>query len=175
MRRSVVPQLTFAALLIVTIAAPALAGPSIRFNGGGLDVFNFHGRMPLTPPTLGGPVDPVNDTFTVKLSNDFGVIYQASLLPGDLEETAALHYRFKDDAAVTGAGTRDGLYHMLSRFRRYPDGWYYTVRIRAYGDFSFATQPKMKLVISHTHQSASVTALWQQTKNGWRLPLSRFP
>ena len=173
--RFVSAKIVLLVFLIAASASSAVAGPSIRFAADGLDVFNFHGRVALVPPTLGGPVDPTTDGFGVELSNDFGVIYQASLQAGDLEDVGALRYRFKDEGASSGTGSRDGLYHVLNRFRHYPDGWYYTVRIRAYGDFSFATHPKMTLTFYEVGGTAGLTADWVRTKSGWRLPLNRFP
>ena len=173
--RFVSAKIALIIFLIAASAPSAVAGPSIRFDDDGLDVFTFHGRVALVPPTLGGPVDPIADGFGVELSNDFGLIYQASLQPGDLEDAGELRYRFKDEGASYGAGSRDGLYHVFNRFRRYPDGWYYTVKIRAYGDFSFATHPKMTLLLYEVGGTAGLTADWVRTNSGWRLPLNHFP
>lgn len=153
----------------------AKAAPSIRFAGGGVDKFTFHGRVTLLPPTLGGPVDPVVDGFEVELSNELGVIYRGTLQSGDLEYMGKLRYRFKDESAKAGSGTRGGLFHVFSRFRQYSGVWYYTVRIIAYADLSSATKPVMTVRFFEVGEPASLTAEWVRLSNGWRLPLNRFP
>ncbi len=150
------------------------AAPTIKFKGGALDVLTFHGRVALVPPSLGGPVDPVADGFGVELRNLFGVIYEGRLDPGDIVDMGKMRYRFKDKPAALGAGTRDGLYHVINRFRQYSGVWYYTVKIRAYADLTFATEAWMTLLMFEVNGPASVTAEWVEKKNGWRLPRNRF-
>lgn len=168
--------LCFAAGALSSFGYPsdASAAPSIRFNGEGRDVFVFHGRVKLAPPTHGGPVDPVRDGFGLELSNELGVIYAAALGPGDLEDMGKLRYRFKDKLAKYGAGSHGGLYHVLNRFRKFDGIWYYTVRIRAHSDLSLATEAVMTLLLFEVNGPASLTAEWVERKNGWRLPLNRF-
>ena len=156
------------------VASPASAAPTIRLNGNGLDRFKFHGRVRLDPPSLGGPIDPVTAGFRVDLLNEFGFIYQASLLPGDLEPSDNLYYRFRDPDALDGGGTRGGLYQVITRFREYADGWYYTVRILAFADLSSATEPSMTVIFDELDGMFAITADWVPTQFGWRLPLSRF-
>ena len=163
-----------AAVLVGAFASQASAAPTIRLKGNGLDRFKFHGRVRLVPPLLGGPVDPVTSGFGVELRNEFGTIYQASLFPGDLTPERNLYYRFSDPEARYGNGTRAGLYQIITRFREYRDGWYYTVRIRAYADLSSATEPVMTVIFDEVDGPAGVTAEWVQTGYGWRLPLNRF-
>lgn len=152
----------------------ASAAPSIRFKGDGLDVFKFHGRVALVPPTFGGPVDPVRDGFGMELMNQLGEIYAAAIESGDLKDMGKLRYRFKDKLAKVGGGSRGGLYHVKNRFRKFGDVWYYTVRIRAYADLSLATEAWMTLLLHEVNGPASLTSEWVETKNGWRLPLNRF-
>lgn len=151
-----------------------LAAPSIRFKGGGVDVFTFHGRVALVPPTHGGPVDPVEDGFGLELRNQFGVIYEAAIGAGELRDMGNLRYRFRDKLAKLGMGSRGGLYHVLNRFRQYSGVWYYTVRIRGYADLTTATEAWMTLLLYEVDGPAAVTAEWVAKKSGWRLPRNRF-
>ena len=162
-------------LLFGFLVSDASALPSIRFFGGGLDRFVFHGRVRLVPPTLGGPIDPVVDGFAVELSNQYGPIYGASLGPGDLVERRNLRYRFRDKAAKVGAGSRNGLYIIKNRYRQFAGGvWYYTVRVRAYADLSFATESWMTVIFFEVDGPATISAHWVEKKDGWSLPLRLF-
>jgi len=155
-------------------AGEAPAAPTIRFKGNGLDRFKFHGRVKLDPPHLGGPVDPLTSGFRFDLLNELGLVYGAGLIPGDMQPLRNLYYRFRDPDARYGAGTRSGVYQILTRFREYSDGWYYTVRIMAFSDLSLATEPRMTVLFSEVNGTAAITAEWVPTQFGWRLPLSRF-
>ena len=161
-------------LLLGFVPRGASAAPTISFKEGGLDKFRFHGRVALVPPMYGGPVDPVLDGFGFELSNDFGVIYQGWLQPGDLEYIGKLRYRFRDKGALVGTGSRDGIFYIFSRFRQYAGVWWYTVRIIAYADLSFATEPRMTLEFFQVGVPATLTVDWVRLTNGWRLPLNRF-
>jgi hypothetical protein len=163
-----------AAVFFAALASDAYAAPTIRFRGNGLDRFKFHGRVRLDPPSLGGPVDPVTSGFRFDLSNQYGLVYGASLYPGDFEPLRNLYYRFRDPEARYGNGVREGVYQILTRFREYSDGWYYTVRIMAFSDLSAATEPRMTVLFSELNGTAAITAEWVPTQFGWRLPLGRF-
>lgn len=161
-------------LLLVALACTASADPTIRFGSDNLDRFKFHGRVRLDPPFLGGPVDPLTSQFGFDLRNELGLIYGGVLMPGDLEPLRDLYYRFRDPGARYGAGTRGGLYQVVTRFREYADGWYYTVHILAFADLSRATEPRMTVIFNDVDGMAAVTADWVPTRFGWRLPLNRF-
>jgi hypothetical protein len=143
-------------------------------NEDSLDRFKFHGRVKLDPPSLGGPVDPLTSGFGVDLVNDLGVIYQASLIAGDLQPKPNFRYEFRDRDALTGNGSRAGLYQVITRFRQYGGVWYYTVRILAFADLSSATESSMTVLFNEVGGTFAVTADWVSTRFGWRLPLSRF-
>lgn len=156
------------------LAPSALAAPTIRFKGNGLDRFKFHGRVKLDPPWEGGPIDPLTAAFGVELRNELGLIYQGTILPGDLQPIRGDRYLFRDRAAADGNGSRDGLFMILTRYRKFSDGWWYTVRIRAFADLSAATEPLMTVIFNEVDGNAGVTAEWVPTQFGWRLPLNRF-
>lgn len=170
-----VAALVVAALLLAAFAPAASAAPTIIFKGNGLDRFKFHGRVRLDPPTIGGPVDPVTTSFAMQLLNDFGVLWAARLVPGDLQPRANLWYVFKDAAALEGNGMRDGLFQVITRFREYGKGWYYTVRILAFTDLSAATDPHMTVVFDELDgKNYGVSGEWVPTRYGWRMPRSAF-
>ena len=160
--------------LVVTFAEAASAAPTIRFRGNGLDRFKFHGRVPLEPPSLGGPIDPLSVGFGVDLINSSGFIYRATLFPGDLQPRGNWAYRFKDRAALSGNGSRGGVYQVITRFREYAHGWCYTVHILAFADLSMATDPMMTVVFTDVDGSFGVSAEWEATDYGWRMPTSAF-
>ena len=162
------------AVLLGALASEASAAPTIQLRRNGIDRFDFHGRVKLDPPSLGGPVDPVAAGFGIELQNELGTIYKASLLPGDLVPIPNHYYRFTDRSARDGSGMRSGLYRVITRFRKYRDGWYYTVYIRAFADLSAATHPLMTVIFSQVDGTAALTADWVSTRSGWRLPLDRF-
>lgn len=172
--RAVLLAIVAAGVVFATLASEASAAPTIRFRGGGLDRFKFHGRVKLDPPFLGGPVDPLTSGFRFDLFNEYGLVYGASLFPGDFEPLRNLYYRFRDPDARYGNGVRGGVYQILTRFREYSDGWYYTIRIMAFTDLSLATEPRMTVLFSEVNGTAAITAEWVPTQFGWRLPLSRF-
>lgn len=162
------------AVLAGSVPCEVSAAPTIRFKKSGLDRLKFHGRVKLLPPQLGGPIDPVIEGFGVELVNEHGLFFRAHLFEGDLEARPGMHYRFKDRAARRGEGSRAGLYQVLTRFREYEDGWYYTVRILAYASLGAAIEPLMSVIFYRVDGPASVTAEWVRKQYGWRLPLDRF-
>jgi hypothetical protein len=162
------------ALLLGPLASEASAAPTIRLRRSGIDRFDFHGRVKLDPPSLGGPVDPVAAGFGIELQNELGTIYKATLLPGDLVSIPNHYYRFRDRSARDGNGIRSGLYRVTTRFRKYRDGWYYTVYVLAFADLSAATHPLMTVIFSQVDGTAALSADWLPTRSGWRLPLDRF-
>jgi len=174
LRRSFVIHVLAIVALAAMLAVPAAAAPTIRFRGNGLDRFKFHGRVPLEPPSLGGPIDPLTTGFEVDLINGFGFIYRAILLPGDLQPRGNYSYAFRDNGALDGTGTRGGVYQVITRFREFAHGWYYTVRILAFADLSSATEPVMTVVFNEMDGSFAVTAEWTPTDYGWRMPISEF-
>ena len=54
------------------------------------------------------------DGFGIALSNSSGIVYEANLLPGDFIARAGSfgRYKWRDRAAKTGQGVRNGLYQV---------------------------------------------------------------
>ena len=51
---------------------------------------------------------------------------------------------------------------------------YVTFRVRAYGDFKFATKVKMTTQVSAGTATGGLTVDWVPMSRGWKLPLSLF-
>jgi hypothetical protein len=84
----------------------------IRFgNPGQPDLFKIHGRF-----RIQSPMDPPADGFTIFLSNSTGIVYTATLQPGDLVGGKG-RFEFTDPTAKHGAGAS-----LLSRPRPRPSG-----------------------------------------------------
>jgi hypothetical protein len=127
------------------------------------DYFSMHGSF-----VPRGFVDPVVSGMVFLLTNANGVIYQANLLPGDLLQ-AGTRYSFKDPGARQGTGQRDGLYQVTVKQRVKNSQLDYSFKIRAYGDFSAATEPLMMLQVKFGGDGAINLGEWQQAKRGWKL------
>jgi len=132
--------------------------------GAGLDRFKSHGRVQLS-----APVDDVTRARVAWLiTNASGVIYQASLRPGDLTPRKdGPYYFFKDDGAHLGQGTRDGLGRVLilvggDGFVRY--------KVKGYGDMSAATDPEMALQFYFGDEVFVFPATWRRVPSGWIAP-----
>jgi hypothetical protein len=80
---------------------------------------------------------------------------------------------FRDRLARAGTGARDGIGVFSTNFSNNKDGTVaYRLRIRAYGDFSLATEARMTLQFYEVDEVAALTADWKRTGNGWYLGLS---
>lgn len=113
---------------------------------------------------IGATVDP-SDALTITLSNADGVVYTASLLPGDLR-VRGRSLVFKDLAAKKGLGTRGGL--ALVKLQAVPKTGALRVTIEAYGDMSAATLAEMTLAITVGDDANAVTDVWEARAFGWQ-------
>jgi choice-of-anchor A domain-containing protein len=114
------------------------------------------------PPDL--VLDPSNEPFTIVLRNANGVIYEGSLLPGDLVRKGRM-LQFLDRAAKkTPPGTRDGLYKVQLKDA---NGAGMRVTIWAYGDMSTATLADMTIEIGLGDDTIASTDTWLVKKYGW--------
>ena len=137
----------------------------IKLNGTGADFFKFHGRVAVNPAVL----NPLVDGFSVQLSNSSGIIYSGTLLPGDMIAKSAGRYFWKDKSAKNGVGVRDGLFRVRGVVRKFDNSFFYTIKVKAYGDLSAAVEPTMTTQISGVNDVAVLTATWVQKKSGWVL------
>lgn len=131
----------------------------------GLDFYGVQGEIPLPAnfnPTAGG--------LTISLSNQNGVIYSGTLLPGDLVNKGR-KWQFKDKAAKTGGGFRDGIFKVQMKLGK---SGLWRIKAKAFADLSAATLPEMTINISIGGNVFARTAIWNQRAKGWivkRLPL----
>ena len=153
---------------LVPPCQPILQDPSvIRFDKVGTrDFFKIYGRIPISLPIN---VNPVDDGFSVVLTNSNGVIYSATLGPNDLVDRGRNRYLFKDKTAKIGPGFRNGLASVSVRIRKIAGQWLYTFRLKAYGDFSAATEPFMTTQIIAGDYVGILPVNWTPTRRGWIL------
>jgi hypothetical protein len=150
----------------------------IRFGTGGKPgYFSLHGRVLAAP----GSFNPNVNGFTVEITNANGHVYSGSILPGDLipggvRNGLPSRYKFKDKTARTlGEGSlRDGIFRVGMRFRNVDGDPSFTVKLKIYGDFSLATEPRMTTQWYGVDDVGYLTADWTQTSRGWKLTLANF-
>jgi parallel beta helix pectate lyase-like protein len=135
----------------------------VRFGPpGGLDVFQSHGKVDMPQ------VDLSKLTVGWLLSKSTGVIYRGRLNPGDLVASPrGTSFRFTDRAARSGAGSRNGIY--FAKIKKVKDtGFAYSMR--AYGDFSAATDAAMSIQFYAGERVFITSDTWTQIPTGWRAP-----
>ena len=139
---------------------------------GGQDFLSIHGRFEL----LDG-LNPMTQGVAFEIANELGAIYRAFVDPVQLvPNSKGTRYSFRDKTAklLGQAGIGDGIYK-IGLIRREFDGVpYVTFRIRAYGDFKFATKVLMTTQLSVGTATGSLTAGWTPMSRGWKLPLTEF-
>ena len=140
------------------------SGIQFDATGRGLDRFKSHGRVRLRVP-----LDDVTDVRVAwLLTNASGIIYQASLLPGDLTPRhAGSYYFFKDPGAHLGQGIRDGLARVLILVGNDGNLRY---KVEGFGDMSTATDPEMTLQFYVGDEVFVFPATWRRTPSGWIAP-----
>ncbi|MCG8671346.1 MAG: hypothetical protein MI867_18210, partial [Pseudomonadales bacterium] len=84
-------------------------------------------------------------------------------------------FAFSDQSAKgLGGGVRDGLYRVFIRFRTVKGRPNYVFRVKAYGDFSAATEAAMITQLISGNDTAAVAAEWTPTNRGWLLRETGF-
>jgi hypothetical protein len=137
---------------------------TIRFDDDGLDSFWIHGRFKLQ-----SVMDPSAEGFGVSLSNAGGPVYRATIDPEQFQRANG-RYVFRDAGARRGeVPTAGGLYSAGIRLRKFRGIDYLVFRLRAYADFSAATESRMTTGIVVGNDVGSLTADWVATRTGWRL------
>lgn len=131
------------------------------------DLFGFQASF---VPTQA--LDPSMSTIGVTLTNANGIIWSATLLPGDLERRGD-KYIFRDKTAKTGPGTRGGLFQL--KLKEKPDAnpqpGLWRINIRGFADLAAATEAEMTVQIVVGNEAFQRTATWQERKNGWRVKM----
>jgi hypothetical protein len=128
-------------------------------RNGALDRLASHARV-LIPTHVDLDHVPVSWLIT----NDSGVIYEASLNAGDLKaDRSGVHFKYKNPDARLHGGVA------LALIRISHGGLSYGYRLEAYGDISRATDPHMSLQFYAGQPTAFVhSELWTRTASGWR-------
>ncbi len=131
----------------------------IRFaNAPRLDSIELHARI---VPV--GSIDPANEAFTVELSDMNGVLFTATLAPGDLVETnGGKRWLYRNPAAKTAGG----LYRVQIAPRKDVNEGY-RVDVYAYGDLSAATDPGISTFIIVGDDPFFDNSTWSPRKDGW--------
>ena len=111
-----------------------------------------------------GAYIPDDTDLDITLENANGVVYSASLEPGDLSRRGK-SLIFIDRNAKKGTGFRGGLAKV--KIQEVPNGLGMRVTIEAYGDLRDATDPTMTLTLRVGEHANSITDTWQQTNFGW--------
>jgi hypothetical protein len=159
----------------LAMCTPVRRDPAIiRFNSSrsGSDMFWVHGNF-----RAAKDVDFTTDRFAIILSNENGVIYQGTLVPGEFKRRVGGKGRFvfRDrDARSGGQGDADGIYRATLRERLEQGHIYVYFRLRAFGDFSSATVPTMTTQIAAGDHVGTLTAEWRRTGYGWVLKQRYF-
>ncbi len=129
-------------------------------------LFKFHGRVLAAPEDF----DPMEQGFGLVVSNEDGVIFRAELLPGDFT-CRKLRCKFKDRLARSGAGRRDGIYTLRTRFKQLDGEWTYTFTVKVFTDLSRATTPRMTTQVYGVDGVGFLTSDWRAKGEGWILRL----
>ena len=107
---------------------------------------------------------PDDADLEIRLENAAGVIYEASLQPGDLSRRGK-SLVFMDRNAKKGTGFRGGIAKV--KIQEVPNGKGVRVQLECYGDLSEAVDPTMTLTLRVGEHSNEITDTWQQTNFGW--------
>jgi hypothetical protein len=132
----------------------------IRLSSG-IDSLDVKSGFPLSTQ-----LDPANEGFRIVLRNANGVIYQATLLPGDLR-LKGKKFLFTDKAARRGTGIRGGLARV--EISSAGGGVGTRVNVEAFGDLSAATLSTMTVEITVGNDAIAYTQPWEQKPYGWYL------
>jgi hypothetical protein len=126
----------------------------------------------LAAPSL---VNPIEDGFSIGLSNEQGVIYSATLQPGDLvvRTRGPRSYVFKDATAKFGGGVRDGLFRVRIQIRDADSPPTYRFKLKALAELNDANNPVITTHVFGVEDSAIIRATWKKTRNGWKLSKSQ--
>jgi len=133
----------------------------IRFGKkpGQLDLLTVHGRF-----AVQRLADPTVEGFEVFLANEHGIIYSGMLLRGEVTLRGKT-YLYKDRAAKrTG-----GISLARVKYKVVKSELMMNFRVKAYGDFSIATEPEMMFRVSVGTEGGFNRDLWTKAKNGWTL------
>jgi len=125
----------------------------------GLDRLEVKSAFPTTI------LDPSNDPVEIIIRNAAGIVFQASLLPGDLVKRGK-DFRFSDRNARRGQGIRNGLSSV--RIGSVPNATGTRVNIEAFADLGAANDPEMTVEIRVGARRIGYTRIWDAKNYGWQ-------
>lgn len=142
---------------------PILDDPAkIKWN-----VVYIHGRF--NPTT---PADPFLEGFRFAVTNEFGEIYSAELLPGDMRMKVGAkttRWLWKDKTAKNGRGLRNGLYRVGIHTRLRKGEYSLVFTVIGYGDMARALTPLMTTLVYVGDDSSYLEAEWLGKPGAWYL------
>ncbi|HEY8516182.1 MAG TPA: choice-of-anchor A family protein [Candidatus Binatia bacterium] len=114
---------------------------------------------------VGTEIDPLNEAFSIVLSNANGPVYVGELQPGDFVKKGK-KFRFLDKGARKGAGIRDGLAKVEISEVPKVGGW--RVNLQAFADLDAATLAEMTLEVWLGDDAIARTDVWIKKAFGWQ-------
>jgi cysteine-rich repeat protein len=140
---------------------------TIRFRRSGLDKFYF--RVGIMPP---GAFDPGAIPIEVTLLDSQGIIYNATLAAGALEQRGREYLVFRNTSSACDDGPMPCI-KQVSMSRRSDGLW--RIQYKAYANFATATEAEMTLVVEAGGAVFTKTADWTRLANGRIVNFSRVP
>ncbi len=157
------------------LCAPIARDPAIikYEHGRKPDSLWIHGHF-----TVESDPGPRIEGLQIEISNEEQPVFFAELVAGDLEGNAAdaSRFQFRDREArrLGQASARGGLETVRLAYRQRNGESILAFRIRAYGDFTAATDRRMTTQIVVGGEVGSLTAEWSAKKRKWILRQSDF-
>ena len=111
-------------------------------------------------------LDPSTEPFEIIVRNASGILYQATLSPGDFVKSTN-GFTFKDLGARRGQGIRNGL--SAVRIAPVPGGTGTRVNVDAFADLAAAADPLMTVEIRVGARRIAYTETWSPRRYGWQL------
>ena len=124
-----------------------------------LDLFTGHGRFVVERER-----DPTTEGFQVTLSNKNRTIFAGILVPGHMTQKGK-GFRYKNKRAKIDGG----LDLVRLKFKIHRGRLTLFFRVKAYGNFSEATEPEMTIRVRIGAQGGFHEGAWDRTNAGWRI------
>jgi len=132
----------------------------IRFFDDRPDEFKVHALIEPEPD-----YDPSTSTVKIELRNANGVVYEHTLLPGELPKQTSSTFRLRNRNARTLGGM--AYFQIIKRERRAS-----SITFKTYGDLSKATESFMTLTVTIGQEQFRHEGNWRKLPNGWRMALN---
>ena len=122
------------------------------------------------------PTNPNLDPSTIKvgitLTNSNGIVFAATLQPGDMVRKSSRTWKFKDPGAINGHPVRGGISDVLIVTKPQSGTSEYRINIRVHADLPLTdvvppTQ-QMTLQVVLGNEAFQKTSTWAEFRNGWK-------